>query len=84
MVNIIIGIYRQERSIAASGWQKQSNIIASANAEGAESNLSSTPYIVNNEKENNVFQMGPYILSKINQGLLVIDAVAAHDWILGV
>ena len=39
-------------------------------------------FLNTDETKEIVFQMGPYIISKINEGLLIIDITAAHERIL--
>ncbi len=70
---------RQEKQIATSGWQKLYDGLVQPEIK----NTVATPSYLNTaENDAPLFQLGPYIINKINEGLLVIDAVAAHERIL--
>ena len=81
-VNTNFNPFRQEKSIASSGWQKLYEVSSKAAVHPELENQTFSNFINTEEKEYPVFQMGPYIISNINEGLLIVDAAAAHERIL--
>ena len=81
-VNTNFNPFRQEKSIASSGWQKLYEGSSKAAVHPELENQTFSNFINTEEKEYPVFQMGPYIISNINEGLLIVDAAAAHERIL--
>ena len=81
-VNTQYNPFQQEKSIASSGWQKlYESPSKTQNIPELENQILSS-FLNTDEKKEIVFQMGPYIISKINEGLLIIDITAAHERIL--
>ena len=81
-VNTNFNPFRQEKSIASSGWQKLYEGSSKDAVHPELENQTFSNFINTEEKEYPVFQMGPYIISNINEGLLIVDAAAAHERIL--
>ncbi len=81
-VNTDFNPFDQGKSIAASGWQKlyENSSKVSVNSELENHSISN---LLNTEEiYEHIFQMGPYIISTISEGLLIVDATSAHERIL--
>ncbi len=70
--------FRQERTVVASRWDQQQDVLPLPAISQTEI-ASQTSFISEIEKEDIIFQMGPFILSKMNQSLLVVDTIAAME-----
>ncbi len=81
-VNTDFNPFRQEKSISTSGWQKLYEASSKPPTHPEFENQNFSAILNSEEKNENAFQIGPYIISKIKEGLLVVDAVAAHERIL--
>jgi DNA mismatch repair protein MutL len=77
VVNTNFNPFNNGNDISTSRWQQNPPIKS-----GEQSEIESLTSYFSTEKEETTFQLGPYILSKIEEGLLVIDAVASHERIL--
>lgn len=81
-VNTQYNPFQQEKSIASSGWQKlYESSSKTQNTPELENQILSS-FLNTDETKEIVFQMGPYIISKINEGLLIVDITTAHERIL--
>ncbi len=82
-VNTDFNPFTQKKSIASSGWQKESYIqpvsIGQIEADPVAEKIITSD---SEEKEDQFFQHGPYIIYKVQEGVLLIDASAAHERIL--
>ena len=81
-VNTEYNPFQQEKSIASSGWQKLYESPAKTQNPPELENQILSSFLNTEEKKDIIFQMGPYIISKINEGLLIVDITAAHERIL--
>ena len=81
-VNTEYNPFQQEKSIASSGWQKLYESPAKTQNTPELENQILSSFLNSEEKKDIIFQMGPYIISKINEGLLIVDVTAAHERIL--
>lgn len=81
-VNTQYNPFQQEKSIASSGWKKLYESSAQAQNTPELENQILSSFLNTDEKKEIIFQMGSYIISKINEGLLIVDVTAAHERIL--
>lgn len=76
---------RENKNIAAAGWEKVYDDIRNVQISPDKSTQSSTPSLdFNNSPEigSSSFQVGPFIIAKSNDKLLVVDAASAHERII--
>jgi DNA mismatch repair protein MutL len=73
--------FRQENKISASGWQQQKNILNGIHSD-SQNHTEEIFSSVTPETEEIIFQLGNYIITKLNQNLLLIDGQAALTRIL--
>ena len=76
---------RENKNIAAAGWEKVYDDIRNVQISPDKNAQSSTPSLdFNNSPEigSSSFQVGPFIIAKSNDKLLVVDAASAHERII--
>lgn len=81
-INTNFNPFHQGNSIAASGWQKQYEDSSKVSLNSENENHSVTDLLNIEETYEHIFQMGPYMVSSIREGLLIVDITAAHERIL--
>jgi DNA mismatch repair protein MutL len=73
--------FRRDQSISTSGWQ-QHEVLSEMKSGNGSASPEKFLFNTENEKEEIIFQMGTYIISRQNIGMLVVDTVAAYGRIL--
>ncbi len=81
-VNTDFNPFHQSKSIASSGWQKKYDDSSKATINSEHEYHSITDLLNTEETYEHIFQLGPYIVSTIREGLLIVDITAAHERIL--
>ena len=83
-VNTDYNPFRNQNSIASSGWEKETINYNNNNEPvvNSENSNSKALHSIDENKFSIVFQLGPYIVSKVSEGLLIINTSAAHERIL--
>jgi len=74
--------FRQERSIVSSRWEQQQDVLPETNISHQSGKSDQITFNADVEKEEIIFQMGQYILSKLNQSILVVDTLPALERLL--